>query len=104
MIDFYERNSKSRERFEVIGARIDFSGKIDNMSKLDKALSSVETHFWKEQKIPFPIVLHNTFNSWERYGIPGLGTVVLVDLDGRIVEGDESTLQAILDKAGHFRH
>ncbi len=99
MMEFYERNAKSRERFEVIGLCIDISGEIDDMSKLDKALSGVETQVWKGKKIPFPIVLDNTFNTWERYGIPGLGTVVLVDPDGRIVEGDESTLQAILDKA-----
>jgi thiol-disulfide isomerase/thioredoxin len=99
MMDFYERNAKSRERFEVIGICIDFTGEIDRMSELDKALSSIETHVWKGKKIPFPIVLDNTFNTWERYGIPGLGTAVLVDPDGRIVEGDESTLQAILDKA-----
>jgi len=99
MMDFYERNAKSRERFEVIGVCIDFTGEIDRMSELEKALSSVETHVWKGKKIPFPIVLDNTFNTWERYGIPGLGTVVLVDPDGRIVEGDESTLQAILNKA-----
>jgi thiol-disulfide isomerase/thioredoxin len=99
MIEFYEKNAKSRDRFEVIGVCIDYTGEIDDMSKLDKALSGVETHVWKGKKIPFPIVLDNTFNTWERYGIPGLGTVVLVDPDGRIVEGDESTLQGILDKA-----
>jgi len=99
MIDFYEKNSKFRERFEVIGLCIDFTGEIDAMLKLDKALSSVETNVWKGKKISFPIVLDNTFNTWERYGIPGLGTVILIDPDGKIVEGDESTLQAILDKA-----
>jgi len=103
MMEFYERNSKSKARFEIIGICIDFSGEIDDMSKLDKALSSIETHVWKGKKIPFPIVLDNTFNTWERYGIPGLGTVVLIDPDGRIVEGDESTLQAILDKAELIR-
>ena len=99
MMEFYERNAKSRDRFEVIGVCIDFTGEIDTIPELDKALSSVETHVWNGKKIPFPIVLDNTFNTWERYGIPGLGTVVLVDPDGRLVEGDESTLQAILDKA-----
>jgi hypothetical protein len=42
---------------------------------------------------------NNTFKTWERYGIEGLGTIVLINPDGRIVEGDESTLQEILDKA-----
>ena len=98
MMEFYERNAKSRDRFEVIGVCIDFTGEINKITELERALSSVETHVWKGKKIPFPIVLDNTFNTWERYGIPGLGTVVLVDPDGRLVEGDESTLQAILDK------
>ena len=99
MMEFYEKNSKSRSRFEIVGVCIDFTGEIDAMSKLDKALLSIETNVWKGKKIPFPIVLDNTFSTWERYGIPGLGTVVLIDPDGRIVEGDESTLQTILDKA-----
>jgi thiol-disulfide isomerase/thioredoxin len=99
MIEFYERNSKSKAEFEIIGVCIDFSGEIENMSKLDEALLPVETHVWNGKKIPFPIVLDNTFHTWERYGIPGLGTIVLVDPDGRIVEGDESTLQKILDRA-----
>ena len=98
MMDFYERNSKSKMKFEIIGVCIDFSGKIDSMKKLDHALLPIETNVWKGKKIPFPIVLDNTFQTWERYGIPGLGTVVLVAPDGRIVEGDESTLQAILDQ------
>ncbi len=101
MMEFYERNSKSKARFEIVGVCIDFSGEIDQMSKLDKALSSVETHVWKGKKIPFPVVLDNTFNTWERYGIPGLGTMVLIDPNGRIVKGDESTLQAILDRLDH---
>jgi hypothetical protein len=69
------------------------------MSKLDEALSSIEANIWNGAKIPFPIVLDNTFQTFERYGVPGLGTVVLVDPEGRIIEGDESTLQAILDEA-----
>ena len=44
-------------------------------------------------------MLDSTFRTWERYGIPGLGTVVLIDPDGNTVEGDESTLQAMLNMA-----
>lgn len=101
MMEFYERNAKSKARFEVIGVCIDFTGEIDEMAELDEALSSFEAHVWKGKKIPFPIVLDNTFNTWERYGIPGLGTVVLVDPEGRIVKGDDSTLQVILDNSEH---
>ena len=59
----------------------------------------VEATVWDGQRIQFPIVLDNSFTTYERYGVPGFGTVVLVDPDGRIAQGDASTLQAILDKA-----
>ncbi|MEO8269937.1 MAG: redoxin domain-containing protein [Aureliella sp.] len=98
MMEFYEKNAKSKSRFEVVGICIEATGEIDDMAKLDKALSAIVTNVWKGKKIPFPIVLDNTMKTWERYGIPGLGTVVLINPDGQIVEGDESTLQAILDK------
>ena len=99
MMEFYEKNSKSKSKFEIVGVCIDFSGEIDRMEKLNKAMSSIETNVWKGKTIPLPIVLDNTFTTWERYGIPGLGTVVLIDPEGRLVEGDETTLQAILDQA-----
>lgn len=99
MMDFYERNSHLKDRFEIVGVCIDFSGDLDSIEKLDAALESIEKKVWKGKKIPFPIVLDNTFKTWERFGIAGLGTVVLVDPDGRLVEGDESTLQALLVKA-----
>ncbi|QDT03983.1 hypothetical protein K227x_23690 [Rubripirellula lacrimiformis] len=95
----FDWNWDRRSKFEVIGVCIDWSGEIDDVSKLDKALSAIEANVWNGKKIPFPIVLDTTFNTWERYGIPGLGTVVLIDPDGRIAEGDESTLQLILDQA-----
>lgn len=99
MMDFYERNSHLKDRFEIVGVCIDYSGDLDSIEKLDAALESIEKKVWKGKKIPFPIVLDNTFRTWERYGIAGLGTVVLVEPDGRLVEGDESTLQALLDKS-----
>ncbi|WP_236625386.1 redoxin domain-containing protein [Rhodopirellula baltica] len=99
MMDFYEKNARSKSRFEIVGVCIDFTGEINDIAKLEKELSNIEDNVWKGQKIPFPIVLDNTFKTWERYGIPGLGTVVLIDPDGNIVEGDESTLQAVLDRA-----
>lgn len=32
------------------------------------------------------------FQAWERFGLPGLGTVILIDPDGKPVPGDESVL------------
>ena len=99
MMGFYEKNSHLKDQFEIVGICIDYSGELDTMEKLDAAMEPIEKNVWKGKRIPFPIVLDNTFKTWERYGIAGLGTVVLVDPDGRLVDGDESTLQALLDKA-----
>lgn len=97
LMDFYDRHKKLRGDFEIIGVCIDYSGKMRRVEDLDKALVSIEKHAWNGKKIPFPIVLDNTFKTWERYGIPGLGTVVLVDPQGRIVEGGEQRLEEILE-------
>jgi hypothetical protein len=34
----------------------------------------------------------STFKTWERFGLPGLGTVILIDPEGKLVKGDEAML------------
>ncbi len=96
MIDFYNDNAKHHNRFEVIGVCIDITGKIDNVKELDSQLRPIREKVWGGKRIPFPIVLDNTFNTWERFGIPGLGTAVLVDPRGNIVEGGVESLRQAL--------
>jgi hypothetical protein len=38
------------------------------------------------------VASHPTFTTWERYGLPGMGTTILIDPEGRLVKGDETTL------------
>ena len=45
-------------------------------------------HVWGGTPLPFPILLDNTFQTWERFGLPGLGTVLLIDPHGNLVNGD----------------
>ena len=100
MMDFYRKNAKSRGKFEVVGVYVDLDGENKTLADIDKnGLSAIEATVWDGQRIQFPIVLDNSFTTYERYGVPGFGTVVLVDPDGRIAQGDASTLQAFLDKA-----
>jgi len=100
LMDFYRENAESRGKFEVVGVYIDLDGEDETLADIDKnGLSAIEANVWNGQPIPFPIVLDNSFKTCERYGVPGFGTVVLVDPDGRIAQGDAATLQAILDKA-----
>lgn len=93
---FYEQHKSSRDMFEVVGVCIDFNGNIRSMDQLNAALKPVEKHVWKGKRIPFPVILDSTFASWERFGLPGLGTAVLIDPAGNLVKGDESTLAEIL--------
>ncbi len=98
MAEFYEKHKSSRDKFELVSVCIEFDGKIRSMAQLNAALAPIQKHAWKGKPIPFPILLDSTFKTWERFGLPGLGTVVLIDPDGNLVEGDESTLERILAK------
>jgi hypothetical protein len=96
MIDFYNEHAEQRDRFEVIGVCIDITGKLESIQDLDAELQPIVEKVWDGKNIPFPIVLDNTFKTWERFGIPGLGTAVLVDPRGNVVEGGAETLQRVL--------
>ena len=97
LIDFYERNERHRDRFEVIGLFLDLTGNIDSVDSLQVKLEPISKNVWGGKAISFPIVIDNTFSNWERYAIQGLGDCLLIDPDGRVVRGDLDTLQQILD-------
>jgi thiol-disulfide isomerase/thioredoxin len=92
LMKFYEEHTADRDRFEILGVCIDFDGEIKTMTDLDRAIAPVVDKVWKGKRPQFPILLDNTFKTWERFGIDGLGTVLLIDPEGRMVEGDETTL------------
>jgi hypothetical protein len=96
MIDFYNEHAEQRDRFEIIGVCIDITGKLERIQDIDAELQPIVEKVWNGKKIPFPIVLDNTFKTWERFGIPGLGTAVLVDPRGNVAEGGFETLQRAL--------
>jgi thiol-disulfide isomerase/thioredoxin len=100
MMKFYEKHAVHRERFEIVGICIDHTGQIENMTALERELEPIVKAVWKGRTIEFPVVLDNTFRSWEAFGIKGLGTVVLVAPDGTLVKGDETTLEKILENGG----
>ena len=95
-IEFYHQHMEDRDRFEVVGVCIDITGRINSMEQLDTELQPIIENVWDGRRLPFPIVLDNTFQSWERFGIPGLGTAVLVDPDGNVVEGGVEKLRSVL--------
>ena len=91
LVKFYEDHATERDRFEILSICIDEDGDIKSMADLDQKLQPIIDHVW-HKPLPFPILLDPTFTTWERFGLPGMGTVILIDPEGRLVKGDETVL------------
>ena len=92
LMRFYEEHAAQRDRFEILSICIDFEGGLKSMADVDRALEPIVKHVWGGRSLPFPILLDPTFQTWERFGLRGLGTVVLIDREGRLAKGDEGVL------------
>jgi hypothetical protein len=92
LMRFYEEHAAQRDRFEILSICIDFGGELKSMADVDRALESIVKHVWGGKTLPFPVLLDHTFKTWERFGLPGLGTVVLIDPEGKLMKGDEAVL------------
>ncbi|HET6327874.1 MAG TPA: TlpA disulfide reductase family protein, partial [Planctomycetaceae bacterium] len=91
LVKFYEEHASQRDRFEIVSICIDEDGEIKSIADLDRKLQPIVDHVWGKP-LPFPVLLDPTFTTWERFGLPGLGTVILIDPDGNLVKGDETVL------------
>jgi hypothetical protein len=92
LLTFYQQHAADRDRFEILSICIDTEGEVESLADLDRQLQPVIEHVWGGRKIPFPILLDKTCETWLNFGIPGLGFVLLVDPDGNLCEGDLETL------------
>jgi hypothetical protein len=43
------------------------------------------------------VLLGSSFKTWESYGLPEMGDVLLIDPDGKLVKGDEAVLAEKLE-------
>ena len=91
LMKFYEAHRDQRDQFQILAICIDEDGELQSIDDLDKKLRPIVEHVWG-RTLPFPVLLDPTFTTWERYGLPGLGTVVLIDPEGKLVKGDETDL------------
>ena len=92
LVKFSEEHSAERDRFEILAVCIDPDGDLKSMAEVDRKLEPIIKHVWGGKGLPFPVLLDSTFQTWERYGLPGLGVVLLIDPQGNLVEGDEMVL------------
>lgn len=88
---FQDEHRADRDRFQVLSMCVDVDDDLKSMADLDKRLEPVVKHVWKKP-IPFPVLLDPTFTTWERYGLTSFGTLILIDPEGKLVEGDEAVL------------
>jgi thiol-disulfide isomerase/thioredoxin len=96
--EFYEAHQNERDRFELISICSELDAKMQTMADFDRKLKPVLKVVWHGKELPFPVLLDNTSQSMENFGTALYGVTVLIDPTGRLVEGDESTLAAILKK------
>ncbi len=92
LMKFYEEHAAQCDKFEILSICIDYEGELKSMADLDRALEPIVTHVWGGKTLPFPVLLDPTFKTWERFGLPGLGTVILIDPNGKLAKGDDTML------------
>ncbi len=94
---FYEDHEAQRDRFEIVAICVDHNGEMDSIAEVDRALEPIVEHVWNGKPLPFPVLLDPSLATLERFGVPGYQTL-LVDPDGRLVEGNEETLAKKLEE------
>jgi hypothetical protein len=99
---FYEAHKTQRDRFELVSICM-VEQNTRTMADLDRVLKPIVKMVWGGKELPFPVLLDNTTKSMESFGVDLSGVTVLIDPSGRLVQGDESTLAAILKKGSEYR-
>jgi hypothetical protein len=98
LMAFYEAHRPQRDRFEILAFCCDFSETLQSLPELDRKLADVRKAVWGGKRLPFPVLLDNTFQTYERFGLDGTGatSLLLIDPDGRLTRGDLKTLAGTL--------
>ena len=100
--EFYETHKTRRDRFELVSI-CSVDAKLQTMADLDRGLKPIVKTVWGGKELPFPVLLDNTSKTMESFGVESFGAMVLIDPTGRLFQGDESTLKAILEDGGRTR-
>jgi thiol-disulfide isomerase/thioredoxin len=94
---FYKENLGKRSKFELLAVH-DSSQK--SVASLKASIGKIVKGEWKGMTLPFPVLLDQAGKSVAAYGIKEFPTQVLIDPQGRIVEGGNlETLKRELAKS-----
>lgn len=99
LMTFYETHQDQRDRFEILAFCCDFSESLQDIADLERKLEPVRKAVWGGKALPFPVLLDNTWETYERFGLEGNGVsnILLIDPEGKLVEGDLKALEKVLD-------
>jgi hypothetical protein len=100
LMRFYEEHRVQRDRFEILAFCCDFSETLLDIAGLDREIAAVKKAVWGGEDLPFPVILDNTFQTYERFGLDGVSNLLLIDPEGRLAEGDLKSLAGHLDHPG----
>lgn len=76
---------KDDDRVRIVTVCCDIDKELNSIKELQKRLRPVVQHVWGGKELKLPIVLDSSFKTWERYGLPGLGAIAVVDPEGKLV-------------------
>ena len=102
---FYEKHKAQRDKFEIFAFH---SPSAATFEDLDARMKGIIATKWNGKDLPFPSLLDATGTTLKNFSIRALGTHVLIDPEGKVVQGDgektlEKALQALVakqDRAG----
>ena len=99
LMAFYEAHKAQRDRFEILAFCCDFGETLPDIPALERQLEHVKKAVWGGKDLPFPVLLDNTFQTCERFGLEGKGVsnTLLIDPEGKLVEGDLNVLEKKLE-------
>ncbi|HEY2895036.1 MAG TPA: TlpA disulfide reductase family protein, partial [Pirellulales bacterium] len=95
---FYEEHSGERGKLEILSMFLDPDEEYASLAAVDRALERIVERVWGGKTIKFPMLLDSSYRTWESFGLPAMGTIVLIDPQGNLVPGGLPELAEQLEK------
>jgi hypothetical protein len=94
LMQFYDEHAAQRDKFEIVAFCVDHDGEMKSVADLYRHLKPIiENDAWNgRQQLPFPLLLDASLRTCKSFGIDGISVEVLIDPQGRLVQGDVKTL------------
>ena len=88
----YEEHAADRDKFEIIAICDTEYEKAPTLAEYDPLAAKIADEVWNGKPLPFPQIIDGEGRTTGVYGIQSWPTVLLIDPDGNLVKGDETTL------------